>query len=202
VVADVPDREENPNPWSREFAMRQAVWQGLNGYASPEDLVLACDVDEIPSDKAISLQPDSVVTLGMRLAMFAVDWVCPEETRVAVAGRMADLAVMPLFVARDNGSRARFPLVDGAGWHFTWLGGPQAIRRKAGQFCHLELRDMILAGNEAGEWYEQGFTWHGPGAGYPPPRRAFRMEAVDMDETWPRYMRERRCPRSWFRPRM
>lgn len=202
VIADVPTRDEDGNPWSREFAMRQAVWAGLDGDAEPEDLVLVCDVDEIPSDKAVSLKPDGIVAMGMRLAMFAVDWVHPEEARIAIAGRAKDLAMVPLFTARDNGFRARLPLESGCGWHFTWLGGPDAIRRKASQFCHLELQEMILAGNDAGEWYEQGWTWHGPLAPYPPPRRAARLEPADVDEGWPAYIYERRCPASWFRPRV
>jgi hypothetical protein len=200
IVAEVPPLEENPNPWSREWSMRQAIWEGLNGDAEPADLVLLCDVDEIPSDAAVSMKPDGLVAMGMRQSMFAVDWVCPEETRIAIAGRAKDFAAVPLFQARDNGFRARLPLVSGCGWHFTWLGGPEAIRRKAGQFCHLELREMILAGNDAGEWYEQGWTWHGASA-YPPPRRASRLLGVDVDGSWPAYITDRMCPPEWFRPR-
>jgi hypothetical protein len=202
VTAELPSFEEDPNPWSREFAMRQAVWQGLGqAGARADDLVLVCDVDEIPSDTAVSMKPDGVVALNMRLAMFAVDWVYPEQTRIAVAGRVRDLAGKPLFSLRDNGVRARLPLVSDAGWHFTWLGGPQAIARKARQFCHLELQAMIEDGNAAGEWYEQGWTWHGPSAVYPPPRRSFRLDPVEVDEAWPAYIRDRRCPQDWFRPR-
>jgi hypothetical protein len=92
------------------------------------------------------------------------------------------------------------PLAEGCGWHFTWLGGPDAIRRKADQFCHLELRQMILDGNDAGEWYEQGWTWHGEGP-YPPPRRLNRLNPAKVNRYWPAYIRERRCPAEWFRPR-
>lgn len=200
TVHDLPGREQSGNPWAREYAQRMAVWRGLEGDAEPADLVLVCDVDEIPSDFALSMKPDGIVAMGMRLAMFAVDWVHPAETRIAVAGRVRDLAAAPLFSLRDNGVRARLPLVDGCGWHFTWLGGPDAIRRKAAQFCHLELQEMILAGNDAGEWYEQGYTWHGEGP-YPPPRRFGKLEAAEVDGTWPAYIRERRCPENWFRPR-
>jgi hypothetical protein len=203
VVADVPTREETASPWDREFAQRAGVWRALIGASAPEDLVLVCDVDEIPSGYALGLQPDAVTALGMRLAMFAVDWVYPEETRIAVAGRRRDLQAMPLHSWRDNGVRARLPLAGGCGWHFTWLGGPAAIERKAGQFCHLELQQLVRDGNAAREWYEQGYTWHGPAAGpYPPPRRYRRLEAAEVDEGWPAYIRERRCPPEWFRPRV
>lgn len=200
VVADLPSREEAPDPWAREHAQRQAVWEGLVG-AAGDDVVLVCDVDEIPGTRALRLRPGQPTALSMRLSMFAVDWVCPDETRIAVAGTVSQLRGTPLFVLRDNGVRAQMPVLEGAGWHFTWLGGPEAIRRKADQFCHLELRDMILAGNDAGEWYEQGYTWHGPGP-YPPPRRLNRLIPVDVNRLWPVYIRNKMCPPEWFRPRV
>jgi hypothetical protein len=87
------------------------------------------------------------------------------------------------------------------GWHFTWLGGPEAIRKKAAQFCHLELRDMILEANEEGLLYEQGRTWHGMVDPYPPKSPDVRMVPATIDASWPRYIREGRCPDNWYRPR-
>ena len=91
---------------------------------------------------------------------------------------------------RDNGYRSQLPVLPDAGFHFSWLGGPEAIERKCSRSCHLEIRDKVLAGNRQGFWYEQGFSL-----------RDERLMPVDVDDTWPRYIRERRCPPEWFRPR-
>lgn len=198
LVAEVPGADQVPDPWVRERIQRENVRAGLAD-AAPDDLVLLCDVDEIPSPYALSVTPDDAAALSMRLAMFAVDWVYPEETRIAIAGLHRNLSVKSFWQVRDNGFRSWTQNYDGCGWHFTWLGGPDAIWRKASQFCHLELRDMILAANERGELYEQGMTWHGMGA-YPPPRPENRQLAATVDESWPAYIRERRCPPEWFRP--
>ena len=200
VIADLPAREQAESPWEREHVQRQHIWKGLEE-ADPDDWVLICDVDEIPSAGAIRARHHDMVTLNMRLAMFAVDWVCPEPTRIAVAGRRSSLWT-DLWWARDNGPRSTFPLVEDAGWHFTWLGGPAAIERKASQFCHLELREMILVANRRGDLYEHGFTWHGPQpyAPYPPTEPVFAMVPAAVDETWPAYIRQRLCPPEWFRP--
>lgn len=199
VEADVP--AEARDPWDREHAQREHIWAGL-AEADPDDLVLLCDVDEIPSAQALAITRPGVSTLVMNVSMFAVDWMLPAPQEIAVAARRKELGC-PLWLARDNGYRMRFPRTYAAGWHFSWLGGPAAIERKARQFCHLELRDMILAGNRAGEWYEQGWTWYGEHwthQGRPPARRQVRMRAETVDSRWPRYVREKKCPPSWFRP--
>lgn len=197
IVAEIPG-PGNIDPWHREHAQREHIWAGLND-AEPDDIVLVCDVDEIPGPKAYQLQGiRGMHTLSMRLSMFAVDWVVPQQTRIAVAGPRNALHV-PVWQARDNGLRSVLPELKDMGWHFTWLGGPDAIRRKAEQFCHLELRDMVLRANDEGLLYERGMTWHGEGP-YPPQAPHHSMVPVAIDDTWPRYIREHRCPDNWFRP--
>lgn len=201
VIADIPG--PGPiDPWHREHAQREHMWVGLAD-AEPDDIVLLCDVDEIPAHGAYYLRGlREMRALSMRLAMFAVDWVCPSEVRIAVAGPRRCLSV-PAWRFRDNGPRSLMPNLSGMGWHFTWLGGPEAIRHKAEQFCHLELRDMILRANEQGLLYEQGMTWYAESSEYeeyPPPIPGKAMVPAVIDGTWPRYIRERWCPDSWFRP--
>lgn len=197
VIADIPGPNKRMNPWAREHSQRSAVYKGLLD-ARPEDIVWLCDVDEIPSRKMWDHEPDAMEAWNMWLAMFAVDWVYPEPTRISVAGRFANLTT--LGQQRDNAHRARYPLVQDAGWHFTWLGGNAGIAQKADSFCHLELRNMILAGIKYGWWYEQGKTWHGIPT-YPPiPSQLRQQEGWEVDERWPVYIQKRLCPPEWFRP--
>jgi beta-1,4-mannosyl-glycoprotein beta-1,4-N-acetylglucosaminyltransferase len=205
IVARIPGAAESAgiNPWVREHAQREHMWGGLAALnPDPDDILLACDVDEIPSPPAYRLRGavSGLHAASMRLAMFAVDWVYPVETRIAIFGRVRDFAP-PVWRVRDNGMRAVLPEVTGMGWHFTWLGGPDAIRRKATQFCHLELRDMILKANDEGMLYGQGRTWHGM-LDYPPRSPDNYMVPVTVDESWPKYIREGRCPRNWYRPQL
>jgi Glycosyltransferase family 17 len=201
VIADIPGPGDI-DPWIREHAQREHAWAGLND-AEPDDIVLMCDVDEIPAPIAYQLQGIRYMhAMSMRQSMFAVDWVLPRETRIAVAGPRSAMHV-PAWQARDNSMRSVLPELSHMGWHFTWLGGPEAIRRKAGQFCHLELRDMIIKANEAGLLYEGGMTWYGEAAEYevyPPSAPRNSMIPAVVDQAWPRYIRERLCPDNWFRP--
>lgn len=201
IVASLPPESEFIDPWQREHMQRMHIAAAVLD-TPPGDFVLLADVDEIPSPYALEFMArgvDGMRAFNMRLAMFAVDWVHEEPTRISTGGLRHNLGVLP--EQRDNAYRITLPLVQDAGWHFTWLGGPEAIRSKADQFCHLELRDMILRSNEERLLYEQGYTWHGDTGPYPPPHATVQQLAVEVDETWPSYIRERRCPDSWFRPR-
>ena len=83
-------------------------------------------------------------------------------------------------------------ILDG-GWHFSWIGGPEAVREKLETAtCHTELLgtpegDLIASG----ERYRSG----GHTAGHLP------VVAVDVDESWPAWIADRKCPDEWFRPR-
>lgn len=201
AVASLPPESEYINPWQRENMQRMRIAEAVQDTPG-EDFVLLADVDEIPSPYALEFMAQGVngmFAFNMRLAMFAVDWVHEDPTRISVGGLRYNLGA--LHEQRNNAYRSGLPLVQDAGWHFTWLGGPDAIKAKADQFCHLELREMILHSNDEQLLYEQGYTWHGDDGPYPPREVTVQQLAVEVDETWPAYIRERRCPESWFRPR-
>jgi hypothetical protein len=207
VVAEIPG-ESAINAWHRERVQREWVRTGLNfACAEDGDLVLLCDVDELPSVTAIQKMRKglpSVVTLLMDMSMFAVDWVIPEQQEIAVAGFWSDMKNFPFGMFRDNSYRKSNPLVPDAGHHFSWLGGPEEIDRKCGYFCHDELRDFMLAGNEQGLWYERGMSWYNTKwthDGVPPDKNMYQMIPANVSESWPALIREHRCPDVWFRPK-
>jgi hypothetical protein len=182
VVAALPAGD----PWARINAQRDAALPVLAD-AGPDDVVHIADVDEIPSLAALAAVPEPAVAFRMWLHPFAVDWQHPEPQLTGVSVRRSLLG--SLTAARDR--RSRYPAVDGAGRHFTFLGGQDAIRGKLQAFCHLEQYEMISAMNERDDCYRRGHAWWHPDD----------CEPVTVDETWPEYIRDRRCPPSWFRPR-
>jgi hypothetical protein len=196
VVADgLPSAAEDGNPWSREFAQREYARIGLRE-ADPGDIVLHGDLDEIPREWAAVADPSGgVFCVGMRDHPFAIDWLNPDPVQFAgtMIVRMRDIASF----AGLRSIRRMVPLLPDAGWHLNCLGGPEAIRRKLDSFCHLEMREMLERGIDGGYFYERGLRW-GPGDTLDNP---VRLKAVDVDETWPRWIREGHAPASWFRPR-
>lgn len=209
VVADLPGPDA-ASAWHRERTQREHIRTGL--YAAgvqKEDVVLLCDVDELPSHDAlhrlVTKDIPCILTLNMDVSMFAVDWVLPEQQDIAVAGLWGDMSSFSLGMLRDNSYRKANPAYEHAGHHFSWLGGPEEIVRKCGYFCHDELRDMILEGNKQGWWYEEGTTWYGrrwTSGELSAAENLYQMVPANVTDSWPSLIREHRCPDAWFRPKI
>jgi hypothetical protein len=199
VVADLPDAP----PWTREHAQRGAAWPVIDAAAGPQDSVLITDLDEIPSPSLMDWPKAtgyrySVVAARMRTTLFAVDWEVPDAilppTCVA-----ATVSYLRLQAAKGKGlgevrdGRGGYPVLKDGGWHFSWIGGPQAQRRKLEiSTCHTEL-----IGTREGDLIADGTRWrtgeHGEGH--------LPVTPVDVDGSWPAAIREKRVPAEWYRPR-
>jgi hypothetical protein len=199
VVADtLPTLAEDAGSWAREHAQREWITKGLDELgADDDDIVFQSDADEIPSILAarnVRPQRAELVSLHQRGHFWAIDWNYPAGWNGTVVGRWGNIKTLaqnrpcgPFTAMRDSRNANRS--IPG-GWHFSWLGGTQEEwLRKVGSFCHPEVRDRIV--NNADRYYREG--WHVDGQ---------RMEPVDVDHTWPRWMQDpNNVPPLWYRPR-
>jgi glycosyltransferase involved in cell wall biosynthesis len=195
VEAQLP---QVPEPWVLEHAQRDAAWPLIDAQADDDDIVLICDVDEIPApsllEKARAGKLPQVCSVRMRTFIHAVDWEVPQEVLpptcvIATAG----------YIRKNGGSlaairdrRDQYPEIPDGGWHFSWQGGPEAAREKLlTMTCHTELLT-----NGEGDLIADGTRYRTSenGGGLP-------VVPVDVDQTWPAWIREHRCPVAWFRPR-
>lgn len=184
----LPTKEEASDPWAREHAQREFIGLGLRG-ADNHDVVMQSDVDEIPNPLVVrNLRPTGVIGLEQRMACFAVDWLHPDPWYGTVASRVGQVKGFGYF--RDV--RNICPHVPNGGWHLSWMGGDDANLRKLNSFCHPEVADRIHAGLTAGgnRFREDGYHVD-----------LKKMHPVDVDETWPKWVVERKCPDIWWRPR-
>lgn len=178
--------------WAREGAQRDAIGRGLDG-ADPDDVLLLADVDEIPNTAAIqSVLGGWQGVLEMTCCMFAVDWVWDQlkTTPVTRAGSVTSF----MDARRDIWNFG--PVLPGSGYHLSWLGGTPGVREKLDCTPHTECVDAIAATLEDDAGYRQGANPFGLFYGYSGP-----LHPVDVDETWPAWVYERKCPANWFRPR-
>ena len=186
----------DPNPWVREHVQRDAAWLAiLKAGAQDEDIVLITDADEIPSLSALAWEGPGAVTLFMKTTLYAVDWLVPPSYPLHPSAVAATVGYLrqhggQLGAVRDG--RYSLPVITDGGWHFSWLGGPERQREKLeSATCHLELLNHPEAELiRSGARYRDGAS----GGGIP-------VIPVDVDETWPQWIRERKCPPEWFRPR-
>lgn len=175
----------------RAIAHRRHLMQGL-GDAAPDDLILLCDVDEIPRKGIVSESMGANRVLELSLHNFAVDWLHPLPWPGPVTARMKDI----IDFERMRTMRNFFPRIPDAGWHFSWLGGVEAIKEKALATSHTETISQMLRWADEGLLYERGFSWQDG----KPFGLTTRMRPAGIDDL-PAWIRERKCPAEWFRPR-
>ena len=184
-------------PWANEHAQRDAAWPLIDARAADDDWVLISDVDEIPSPSLLvrlanGELPDPCA-IRMRVFLYAVDWEVPQQhlPPQCVAATVGYIRAHggSLAVVRDG--RASYPEVGDGGWHFSWLGGPDAQRLKLHEkTCHTELLSLpVRYVIESGACYATGAD----GGGLP-------VRPVTVDDSWPAMIQDRRVPPEWFRP--
>ena len=155
------------------------------------------DVDEIPHPdgikRAVQLIQNGASTVSFLhpFHSMAVDWKHPDKIHGLVATTLQYARQQESFMTiRDR--RMTPPTIDNyeAGWHFTWLGGEELITRKAASFSHTEEYIQTYIKNMGDKLFTEGHHVLGE-----------KLIPIDVDETFPKYIKERRCPENWFRPR-
>jgi len=162
VVADLSDSRYTA--WQREAAQRDAALPTL-ARANPEDLVLSCDLDEIPNgdrfQEILDASEDGPVALGMAAYYYTLNWRAPFVWRHPKAARARDL---PPSLSRlrmvDQYRWSFLPMIENAGWHLTYFGGAQAVHEKLKAFAHSEV-DTSAVHQQVGSMIAQGVIHNG-----------------------------------------
>lgn len=195
----LPTVTDEPDPWARELAQREHIAEGLariDGVDS-DTIVLQSDVDEIPrAMHARNVKPQGFTGFRQRGHFWAVDWLYPPGWSGTVAATVGFLGSLrsptPFGVMRTARNQCRVPPgYEDAGWHLSWLGGPERVTKKVGAFCHPEVESDIRGGIENDNFFwREGFHVDG-----------VKMQPVDVDGTWPKWIVDGNAPESWYRPR-
>lgn len=198
VIAEIPDLPDscpwcyrNGSAWAREHYQRACIWPAIEkAGATDSDVVNLSDLDEFPPCAAFTMMPEPSLAHQQKLCMYAVDWLYPHSpTPCSVTVRYGWAKGRDATAIRD--ARYGMPSITG-GFHITWLGGLEGQREKLGVHCHAEMTATEHDRIWSGDCYERGYH-HGDGG--------LMMIPVDVDETWPKMIYERKAPVSWFRPR-
>ncbi len=171
--------------WAAEHAQRNHLFVALQQFApEAQDIVTVADCDEIwnPADIA-TLQQGWHGYIMKRLVMSAYWRYTDEHTMVAGpwGQRVGGAQHM-----RSN--RERLPNIQ-SGWHVSWMGGPQWAADKMRSFSH---QDLMVANPEEfmTENYRVGRSIRGE-----------TLWEVEIEDQYPKYIREGLAPESWYRKR-
>ena len=165
------------NRWVRENYQRNAMLRGLADCRAT-DFVMISDVDEIPHPEPVSQRCFGGYRQNMYNYYYNVrntveNWVG------TVAATYADVLAKTPQRLRDQ--RGQLSLVDNGGWHFSWIGDPDAAVEKLRAFAHAEYDTP-----EIHSLLTQRMNSFVDFAG----RSEQKFMPVPVDERFPRYLRE------------
>jgi len=122
--------------WEREHYQRNAIMRGLKK-CKDRDIILISDLDEIPKGHLIPhIKPEmkrrSISTINFQMHQYRfhlnrrhpTDFLCDGT----VATTCAHLRQWSPQYVREK--RAKTWCFKNAGWHFTWMGGRERVRKK------------------------------------------------------------------------
>lgn len=156
---DMPVREK---AWTRENWQRNAIVRGLPKDIKDEDILLISDLDEIPSPEYVqkaTSNPIGVTRLDLKAYCFFINlrnvsypiwnngtrvltWRTFNDPKTYVNSNYTECCIAAVNQG-PSATRVRFLKPDRifkpAGWHFSYLGGVEAIQRKMKSIAHTEF---------------------------------------------------------------
>ncbi len=142
------------DPWKREGFQRNQIAKGIHD-ASPDDLIMISDVDEIPNLKKINFNEvgDRVFAFSLFHSMYKfnlmrqVMWIgtklckkkvlkSPQWLRSLKVHKKYSYLRIDKFFSKTYYSK--FKIIKNSGWHFGWLMKPNEIVKKVKSYSHTE----------------------------------------------------------------
>ena len=142
IIHVVDDAEPDANPWVNERRQRELGQSVLS--LAPNDIVMVCDVDEIPDPEVVKTLDTTLVYpimgLGMDLYYYTFEYKCEEVWAAPTASRFFALTqIQSLNTARHWPKK---PVIPNAGWHLSYFGDSEFIINKLKNFSHTEYSDV------------------------------------------------------------
>lgn len=203
IVDDYPDFE---TPWTYENHQRNCIFRGLSD-AKQADIILISDLDEIPNPDAVKAATSisGIKVLEQKAYYYYLNFLCYTAPVWRCGTKMLTFREYQTFEEHYNVSYNEYLLpsvnqgvtttkirclwsgvrpIKDAGWHFSYLGGTDAIVTKLESFAHQEFnkgnnlnKDVILRRIQEGR-----DPFGGSG----------RFYAVELDNSFPKYVLENR----------
>jgi len=196
-VEDYPDMDsisDYEKGWCLENYQRDCIMRGLND-AEDDDTIMISDVDEIPSIEAITSFQGGLFAMRQKMMYYYLNCLDVSNQYWFRGTKICDMDILmyPGFEVEDENlvkhTQKGFPtyirfyeglaILQG-GWHFSYLGGAEAVVKKIKAFAHQEFNNENYTDvKEIERKILEGEDIFG---------RGYKYEAVPIDETFPDYI--------------
>ena len=176
LMMDKPD----PNPWLNEQFQRNSIMMGLH-HLQDDDIFILSDVDEIVKKEAIeAFKPEmGCAFLVMDKMLYYLNVIEGRQTwnvpKICTGRYLRNYSPDRI---RNSGAPS---IIMNAGWHFSYAGGHDSIMKKAASFSHQEeeVQKHLTSENIKRKLANIESLWSDD-----------KLEVVEIDDTFPRYVRE------------
>ena len=201
IVCD-EDFSGEKNPWVIEHKQRNYIAKGWQN-CQDEDVIMISDLDEIPNPEKIIKYKDvpGIKCFRNNFYYYYLNYICVDDPVWKKGTRMLKYKdcrnSLDTEKVRMNGhlpdeykqgttpNKIRYykkgPWVRNGGWHFSYLGGAEAIRKKILSISHTEFHKPEYTDiKKIEERIAAGDDLFG---------RGMRFRAVAIDKSYPQYIR-------------
>lgn len=165
--------------YGRDFYQKESCRRGLED-AQDEDIIMFSDVDEIPNPAVLKrlsefFDPTQLYMLQQNSYYYYLnmlketDWL---GTRIGIWGMIKDVSWNQLRKDRQN-------LIPAGGWHFSFQGDVDKVRKKIESYSHQELNTEEIK-THLQERMDSGTDPYDRG----------RLTKVTIDQSFPQYIRD------------
>lgn len=203
VVTESPSffyKFRRPTAWDRSNFQKEQVSRALK-HCKPDDVIIFSDIDEIPRANKITEFVDIPGTkvFQQRFYSYYLNCAfseCPEESalfrkdgkvywRGSVMALYKDVKNIKEFRKRRSKKLQSNTQVEEGGWHFSYLGGLEAVMYKIRSLEHADepkyMRNYLTDPDAVKHLIESGHDLYG---------RDNKYAFVDIDQTYPHYILE------------
>lgn len=165
--------------WLKEYYQRNAIISGLS-LAEPEDIIIISDADEIINSNIVSQLKliEKPVRLDVKQYFWNYNWQVPQHCNQGarpIVARFKDLETHSCQELRAGD----WHTIPDAGWHFSFFGETEKIKKKIESFAHTEY-DITEYKNDEAILYRMN-------NGIDPFDR-FPLKYYEIDQTYPKFV--------------
>ena len=147
---DIPDFSTT---WGREIYSRNYALT-LSIYED-DDVIISSDIDEIPNPEAIKninqwINDSEHFTFQMNFYMYYINNFVTNKwfgSRVAKYNYLKNTTLDNIRETTEDRNKITGSIIDGGGWHFSYLGGEEMIKNKIQSFSHTEYNTQNIISN-------------------------------------------------------
>jgi beta-1,4-mannosyl-glycoprotein beta-1,4-N-acetylglucosaminyltransferase len=137
--------------WVAENRQRRAC-QTAVAELGPDDIVVVSDVDEVWGPEALAAWGDDIRVAHQDFRLFSALWRWESPWPGSIGGPWSKMMATDWQTLRN--ARHSLPSIR-SGWHFSWMGDVEAMRRKQQAYAHRGFSDVDVERFVAeGRWFD------------------------------------------------